>query len=90
MRSRQVVELLEAELSSTYVSPILPTEFVDYVLDYLEVIDKKSSEIRTVRARRTLKNSAVQPGIDFNIVAFRAYMISKMNKMLAEDAESLA
>jgi len=86
-RSRQVVELLEAELSSTYVSPILPTEFVDYVLDYLEVIDKKN---RKTWRRNEIRNSAVQPGIDFNIVAFRAYMISKMSKMLVEDAGSLA
>ena len=86
-RSRQVVELLEAELSSTYVSPILPTEFVDYVLDYLEVIDKKN---RKTWRRNEIRNSAMQPGIDFNIVAFRAYMISKMSKMLAKDAGSLA
>jgi len=106
LRSRRVVELLEAELSSAYAGSILPVEFSDYVLDRLEVIDETNRKIRNFRARRTIRaavkqylpiwrrnevrNSAVQQEIDFNVVAFRAYTISRMNKMLAEDAESLA
>jgi hypothetical protein len=37
-----------------------------------------------------VRNGAEQQEMDFNIMAFRAYMISKMNRILAEDAKSLA
>jgi hypothetical protein len=106
LRSKQVVELLEAELSSSYVSSTLPVEFIDYVLDHLEIVDERNSKMRTLRARRTMRatvkqylptwrtngvrNGAEQQEMDFNIMAFRAYMISKMNRILAEDAKSLA
>ena len=39
------------------------------------------------RLKRFLRNTVMKKELDFSIMAFRSYIISKMFKMLTEDAK---
>jgi hypothetical protein len=101
LKSKRVVEFLKEELSSAYVDSILSREFINYVLSRVTIIDGQQN----ARKRETLKDrvkshlpkgiknkirhAVSKPKMDFNVLAFRAYMICRMSKMLSEDVESL-
>ncbi len=99
-KSKRVIELLKEELSSNYVDSILPKEFINYIFDHLEIFEetnrrKNRSLLNTIknkmpqRLKNILLNTILGQSIDFNSVAFRAYIICRMNKMLTKDAKSL-
>jgi hypothetical protein len=98
LRSGQAVGLIKDELSSDYGSCILPRQLIEYILRNLETAREDANQRRTAKhaiRRYTptwLRNRVLgilKPRMDFNILAFRAYVICKMGKMLAADARML-
>ena len=100
LKSKQVIEFLRETLSSNYVYSILPKEFINYIFDNVETVEeKKSKKKKTLkdtikkkmpkRLKNILINTILGQKIDFNTLAFRVYIISKMNKMLSEDTTNL-
>ena len=84
LRSNEATAFLKQELTLDYVDSILPREFIDDVLNQM-VIGEERREI--ANAKNRLRNKVTKPKMDFNLLAFRAYMICRMNKMLSGDAE---
>jgi len=99
LKSKQATEFLKKELLSSYVESILPSKFIEYVLDQLEKSDnskkytkaKKLKDLMRIHApiwlAKKIPNIVKKPEMDFNLLAFRAYMICQMNKTLTEDVE---
>jgi len=100
LRSKQVVEFLKEELSSAYVDSTLSREFINYVLNGMTIDEHQNGRRRrklaaTVKShvptwiKNKIRHTVAKPKMDFNVLAFRAYMISRMNKILSDDVETL-
>jgi hypothetical protein len=100
LKTKQCVDFLREELASSYVDTIIPRAFTCYVMAHLKIFDNGNrKERRNIKAivqpyvplwiTNKARNTFVKLRMDFNILAFRVYMICRMNKILAEDAESL-
>lgn len=95
-KSKQIIDFLREELSSNYVYSILPKEFINYIFDNVETVDNKNSKRKKTikdkikgkmpkKLKNILINTVLGQRIDFNALAFRAYIICSMNKILTED-----
>jgi hypothetical protein len=100
LRTKKVVDFLKEELAYSYVGSVFPRAFIRYIIDRMEIIYKENRKgRRTTKGiiqpyvpawiRNKARNTFVKLKMDFNILAFRAYMICRMNRMLAEDTEGL-
>lgn len=97
LRDKQVVDLLKEEAFSKYAYSILSEKFINYVFDNVDTIDGKKNK-RTLKdtvkknlpkkLKNVFINTVLGQRIDFNKLAFRIYIICRMNKMLTEDARS--
>lgn len=98
LKQKQIVELISKELTSNTANELFPQEFLTDVLNninILEVEKEKSTEafsvvlfIKRITPRflksfmRSKAPSLTLPSIDYNVLAFRIYMVVKMNQML--------
>jgi len=102
VRQEQVVALVINELNSEHARQIFHEGFIEYIKHRLENenanINKeelKESRIGFVKKlipvwlKNTLLTTFRQPKMDFNKLAFRAYLICKMTRLLKEDADLL-
>ncbi len=96
--NKEVVDEIISEIKSKDFTEVLPLEFRIFILNKLSVkkdrpIPKKYSVFRIIKSfmpenlKRLLRNTVLKKEMDFNILAFRSYIISKMFKMLTEDAK---
>jgi len=101
LKSPRVAVHLAAELNNRGARDLLSDELVDLVLSRMTVDDKKWRSItRPVRSRirphllkrfnALSRTGTPKPRMDFNVMAFRAYIISRMYSMLSDDARALA
>ncbi len=100
LKSKQAVDLFKAELKSDDCRQVISREFAEYCLEKLVVtedyVHKKPSlkmlVLRYVPRWLTKKASGLtgSSNLDINVLAFRTYVISKMNRMLEEDAAIIA
>lgn len=96
--SRGMVELIKHELSSSS-SSVFSREFIDFIMINLSVKDKAKKKTKSLKVilasympkwmRISAKAIASKPSMDYNILAFRAFLVIKMNQLLAEDCLAL-
>jgi hypothetical protein len=97
LKRTQFVEFLRNELSSDHAKTLLPTEFLESVLKGIRIeteeklVKANSFSIRSF-AKKNLPRFLIRgmrkfapPTVDPNILAFRVFLISKMNEILNED-----
>lgn len=100
LKTEQIVGCIRDELSSDHARCVLSPEFVAYVMDNIDTVTNDSRRVRRpLRARirayaprwlvAVAKRARMKQKMDFNVLAFRAYIVSRMTRMLAEDARSL-
>lgn len=100
LKTREVVNLISNELNTTYARMLLSNEFIEYTLEKIKVSTNKSTQNKRsltsfikrfmpASLKGTLGNTKIMTKMDFNLFAFRAYIICKMNKILSEDAAAL-
>jgi hypothetical protein len=100
LKSPRVVVHVAAELNTRGARDLLSDELVDLVLSRMAVDDTKwrsiskpvSSRIRPHLVKRLnalSRTGTPKPRMDFNVMAFRAYIISRMHRMLSDDARAL-
>jgi len=98
LQEKRMVEFLKSELSSVNAKKILPQEFLDFILNGIKTetkgkkISARSSSLRSytkkylplflIKAMRKVS----PPAVDRNVLAFRVFLISKMNEILREDS----
>jgi len=100
-QERQIVDLLANELGTTHTRQLLSDEFVDNVLRNLTTADappRKPSYLKTARKliqystprslETVLRNTLLRKDLDYNRLAFRAYIICQMHKILSADAQA--
>jgi hypothetical protein len=94
LRTKQTVSLLRDELDSHQATRALPKQLIDYILPKLKITTEPGPRI-AIRSRihryvpSWIKNRALgvmKPKMDFNVLAFRAYVFCMMCKMFAVDA----
>ena len=96
MTSRQIVNHVINELNTEHARKLLPSNFIDHILpnikslpnDHVNTRQTMKSMISPVipkKVKQYLRKS-IQPSLDYNTLAFRSYIIVKMDLMLNEDA----
>lgn len=101
LTQKQFVELLTIELSSKSAKSIFQKEFLDFVLNGLKTenrikqINANSFFIKVIIKKivpRFIKNilreKHILHSVDPNILAFRVFIISRMNMILTEDSNN--
>lgn len=101
LRQKNIVNLLNNELSSEHAKTLFPNEFLDSVL---KGITSNKKEIQSKKISSSLKSSfknitppfikkslqkLIHPKIDNNILAFRIFIICKMYEILNNDTKSM-
>jgi hypothetical protein len=100
LRSPRVVAHVSQELDDRRCRDLLSDALVDAILPRLKVDDARwrthrrppSYRIESLvrqRVRDLTGRGAPRPPMDFNLLAFRAYIICRMNEILSEDAGAL-
>jgi hypothetical protein len=100
LRTRKFIDFFREELNSYYVESIFPSKFIHYIFNNIDNFNKDDrNEARTIKyiikpyvpawIRNKARNTFMKLRMDFNVLAFRVYMICRMKKMLAEDADEL-
>ena len=96
----EIVDTLLAELDQSSSRSLLSDQLIDYVIDNINIAGPATS-MRRKRLPAFLKQwvpkkmqrVAVKPkpvqGLDVNLLAFRAYIICRMQRLLSEDARAL-
>jgi hypothetical protein len=98
LKQKQVVELIVQELSSKEAKKLFSAEFLNYILKNITNSDKKNLDRANSSSHKELirkiiplflknafrfKDSSIV-NIDFNVLAFRIYIIVRMNNILME------
>jgi hypothetical protein len=101
LKNSRSVDVMRKELYSDYAKHVLTRNFIDYVMRRVVVINeykakKQKKKLPTDIARKfipsaikgRLRRTVMKEKMDFNILAFRAYIICKMYKILDGDAKA--
>ena len=88
LREEMIVDLLKDELSSQDIRQIVPTELLDRIVERLETGSFRTSRWDT--HFRRVKRLLLGAEVDYNILAFRVFIISRMNTILNQDSRSSA
>lgn len=96
LKSKAVVDLIKSELTTEYCRAIFPEAFITYLNDNLMVVESTVNRKKAIKSflKRYLPYSLIRQGtkltasknVSVNKLAFRVYMISRMNRLLVEDA----
>jgi len=100
LKTQKVVNLISNELSTNYARALLSERLIEFILENIEVssdLSKKSENSLRVlikhlipkSLKNILRNTVMKRYINYNILAFRAYIICKMNQILSSDAVAL-
>lgn len=99
LSSKEMVELLSTELSSHAASSVFSGEFIELLISKLRVKEGTKGKNKSLKStlasympkwmRIGAKTIVSKPGLDNNVLAFRAFIAVKMNQILAEDARAL-
>lgn len=100
LKNEKVVAHISSELNTDEARTLLPHDFIDYVLGKVRIGDEESTvkkksfktDIKTftpVILKNVLRNTMLKQQIDFNVLAFRAYIVFKMKQIFDEDAAFL-
>lgn len=99
LKQKNITHLIEGELSSKNAKSIFPTEFLDTISNGLnaeqqtKTIQSGSSSLKSFLKRfvpkyikNAIRKNASLPKVDHNILAFRVFLISRMNAVLIDDS----
>jgi len=97
LKNPAIVQLLKREIDSAYANQLFGPKFVNYVLEGIKADTGRLKNRRqkivaglTSRLPRCIKNwlrdKALPPSVEGNVLAFRVFIILKMNKILEASA----
>ena len=100
LKSPRVVARVAAELNTEGARDLLSDDLIDLVLSQMIVDDRRwrsitepmSSRIKQRLLKRLdalSRKGTPKPMMDFNVMAFRTYIISRMHRILSDDAHAL-
>ena len=99
LRQRGFVEILQSEIDSERARSLVPSGLIMQVIQNLQTSDGLATrhrhsfrsnfkELVPSFAKEILRKKGVVPSLDFNVLAFRIYLISQMNGVMSADAHS--
>lgn len=99
LKTRRIVDLLHKGLDSENARTLLSDELVECILDNVKVVDVEPGKVRkSLKAfvkpyipaslKKKMGRRPAKPAMDSNVIAFRSYIICRMNRLLREDARA--
>ena len=88
LREDRIVNLLKDEISSETIRTIVPSELVEKIVQRLETGPFRTSRFDT--QLRRVKRLLLGAEVDHNVLAFRVFIISRMNTILSQDSRDSA
>lgn len=99
-KSQEFVNLIMQELNTSNAKALLSEKLIEYILKNIKKSNETSFTIKNAliefltpyipwNIQNILRNTVMKPQMDFNVLAFRAYIICRMNRILSEDANAL-
>lgn len=97
LNSLEATDLLKKELSSEYVKKLFQQDFLNLIKNNLQTNkpqkESKSSKVNIKNLyeifpsfiKNIIRKYIMKPKLDYNIIAFRIYIISNMHKIFNED-----
>ena len=101
LEQKEILKEIIRGLTSDLAKAIFDQKFIDLLLNNLKQKDETFASTRfkirsylkgllSKRLRRFLRNTISKPTMNFNELAFRAYIIVRMNKILIDDSKSIS
>ena len=84
LRDERIVDLLKEELSSEHLKQVVPAGLLDRIAEGME-----TGRLRTSRwdaYSRRVKTRLLGGEVDYNVLAFRVFIISRMNTIMNQDS----
>ena len=89
LREKGIAALIEEDISSEHAKSIFPSAFLNGVLKNMNTKLPRTSRLQSYRSKaRALLGLGL--GLDPNILAFRAFIISRMNAILNRDCRRIS
>ena len=88
LRDERIVDLLKEELSSEHLKQVVPAGLLGRIVEGME-----TGRVRTSRwdaYSRRVKTRLLGGEVDYNVLAFRVFIISRMNTLLSHDSRDSA
>ena len=88
LRAERIVDLLKEELSSEHLKQVVPAGLLGRIVEGME-----TGRVRTSRwdaYSRRVKTRLLGGEVDYNVLAFRVFIISRMNTILSHDSRDSA
>ena len=88
LRDERIVDLLKEELSSEHLKQVVPAGLLGRIVEGME-----TGRVRTSRwdaYSRRVKTRLLGGEVDYNVLAFRVFIISRMNTILSHDSRDSA
>jgi hypothetical protein len=102
LRQRRITSLIKKELATESAKAIFPTNFIDNVLQGIEteqpteanklgwsLLQAALKRILPRFTKNAIRNWMPSPSVDSHVLAFRAFLISRMNAILNDDTSRL-
>jgi len=97
LNHKSFVDLLKNEINSNYANKLLGKNFVQFILDGIiegthkpiskkHILKKRISLLLPNSVKNFLRKTVLSPHMDGNVLAFRVFIILKMNRILRADA----
>jgi hypothetical protein len=97
LRNKNVIDEIHKELRAEYAKSILPSEFINFILEQNHNTISSTTTLRSFikplvpsKLRSRIKNTFAKPHMDLNKLAFRAYIICVLNRILTTDAKIIS
>lgn len=96
LKKKQLINLFKREINSSYANNLLGDKFVQFICDQIKD-DKSTLKTRNQQLKQSLKrhlprfiknlirDKAIHPKVDGNVLAFRVFIILRMHKILTSD-----
>ena len=84
LREDRIVNLLKEDISSQGIMQMVSPELVDQIVQRLETGSFRASRLDT--QLRRIKRLLLGAEVDYNVLAFRVFIISRMNTLMNQDS----
>jgi len=101
LKGKRMVEVIADELDAAHARAVLPNKLINFIRSKIKVSGaepgRRGISLRArikyympMQLKNVLRHTVLKRQMDYNVLGLRAYMIVKMNELLAGDARAIS